>query len=416
VIDQILLAGILFLVPSNLFLKFITERAYFHGLLIDYLIPKIYASDILIILFCAMTLSRINIWQTIRQNFRFQIITSAGISLLILFVARQLLSQNPIASTWFFFKIVEMILFAGCLFSKKELLQKPVALAVMTAGILFQSLVGISQFLTQSSVFHSYLALGEPNLSHPLGLATGIFFGQQKILPYGTTAHPNILGGYLAVGMLFLLTQWQQNSKFRPVLAICILAAAIALFLTQSVSAELTLLIGFLFLTAAKLPKLWQKISSTQFLGGVVVASLVLVPFLISFAAAKYPAATTLTRRAILNAAGWQTFTHNPGWGVGLNTFPMSVEKYSTQKEIIRFVQPVHHVGILWLAETGMLGIGLIIFALALLKKKLLLQPLLLTTVLLLPILTLDHYLYTQQTGLLMFIFIWNATRQHQKN
>ena len=45
---QFLFGLIIFLIPSNLFFKVLESSAYVNGLLIDYLIPKLYLSDLVI--------------------------------------------------------------------------------------------------------------------------------------------------------------------------------------------------------------------------------------------------------------------------------------------------------------------------------------------------------------------------------
>ncbi len=93
---------------------------------------------------------------------------------------------------------------------------------------------------------------------------------------------------------------------------------------------------------------------------------------------------------------------HQPLLGVGLNNFTAEVEKYNRSDEVVRFVQPAHHVGVLWFADTGILGLCIVAF---LALKKIQLRKYVTPLCILFPILTLDHYLLTQQTGLLLTLF-----------
>jgi O-antigen ligase len=52
----------------------------------------------------------------------------------------------------------------------------------------------------------------------------------------------------------------------------------------------------------------------------------------------------------------------NPLLGVGLNNFTARMSEYGQVQANTRFLQPVHNVYLLWLAETGLAGL-LIIFA-----------------------------------------------------
>ena len=118
----------------------------------------------------------------------------------------------------------------------------------------------------------------------------------------------------------------------------------------------------------------------------------------------EYP---SLTRRVYLTKAALAMSAEHPLFGVGLQGFTTQVERYAPTKEVVRFVQPVHNTILLVLTETGLLGILAVLTALTLATpntRKNLLYAAALTN----PILFLDHYVYTLQTGqltLLFFIF-----------
>ena len=104
-------------------------------------------------------------------------------------------------------------------------------------------------------------------------------------------------------------------------------------------------------------------------------------------------------------------FQDNLMLGVGLNTFTAKVESYTSNPEVVRFIQPVHHIGYLLVAETGLLGIVLMASVLILLIRHKKIKDtslfnkrfLFLST---LPIMVLDHYLLTNQTGLLLLVLL----------
>jgi len=93
-------------------------------------------------------------------------------------------------------------------------------------------------------------------------------------------------------------------------------------------------------------------------------------------------------------------FDH-PILGVGMNNFVVNLEKYALTKEVVRFIQPVHHVGLLWLSQTGLLGVIWLISLGQKMSKQIKIS-LSLTILVLLPILSLDHYLLTIQTGMIL--------------
>jgi hypothetical protein len=125
----------------------------------------------------------------------------------------------------------------------------------------------------------------------------------------------------------------------------------------------------------------------------------------------------SLSRRVTLNQAAIAMIDQRPQ-GVGLQAFTTQLERVSQSREIVRFVQPVHHLGLLWLAETGLLGLVALGVGLIYLKRA---QPTWLTGVILaaiwlLPVASLDHYLLTIQTGLLLSALVVSYSIFQAKN
>jgi O-antigen ligase len=405
----VLLACTLFLIPANLFLKFFEQTAYVNGLLIDYLLPKLYASDLPILALLWAWVGELA-WhkqkktpeKKIQRVSLYFIIT---ILLTLGFFFRQYAAEKSFAAIWFFLKLLEMGALATFLYYKRDVWQKNTVLPLVLAGtLLFQSIVGIWQFNTQKSFFPSYLWLGEVHLQQPLGLAKGNFNGVEKVLPYGTTAHPNILAGFLVIGILLLLAQLKTqkiNIFTRSVFGITCLFAIVTLYLTQSYSAWLALLIGVLFIFWPKLTRFFASIKGLILLLCIFIIS----PFVIHFASQYFLKDTSFQRRNFLNAAALRMIIDRPFIGVGLNNFTAEVEKYSETREIVRFTQPAHNVPLLWLAETGLLGVSLLGSIFFSLWKKKILKVMVIPILILSPILVLDHYLLSQQTGLLLLVF-----------
>ncbi len=382
-----LLAIIIFLLPSNLFLKINESTAYINGLFIDYLIPKFYVSDIFILLLLGW-------WVVTKITLKNIKITSLLIFVFLLLI-RQFFTINQSAAIWYFFKLIEISGLCLFLLHHKELLKKDVVISLITATVIFQSLLAIYQFHSQDSLV-GYPLLGEPYIPQAVGLATNVVNGVEKIAPYGTTAHPNILGGILSVFMLVLIESFMKNKQrvVQSFKVVAIILGMYALLLTGSISAMLSFLLGIVVLFFNK------KIDSVKVLLFAMVL-FITIPFGIHIAANQLPHSTSLSRRQELQQKSVGIFLSNPLLGVGLNQFTTQTVNFNQSRELVRFVQPVHHIGLLWLAETGLLGITLLILLLKNIDLKKYAIPLLILT----PIAALDHYLLTQQSGLLLFIF-----------
>lgn len=397
-----LLAGLVFFLPTNLFFKLSLNQAYVNGLLVDYLIPKFYVSDLfmlgllLVALRWMSTMKRSQILTTFTKHKQMLILGSILLSLLGF---RQLWSINPTISLAFFIKAVMFGAVGWWLSHHRQILRSRIVLIAVTTTIIFQAGVGFYQFYQQQSVA-GYLFFGEANFSHTIGLAKTSWHGAELILPYGTTAHPNILAGSLMVYWLILVwTQWRRLSqaKFWLLLVTGSLTAAIV-WLTQSFSAGLVGVVAGLLLVSRH-PSIVISMSTAGFL-------LMPIGLWCSQSVIELP---SISRRVMLNTASLQLLARFPILGSGLNTFTLMVEKVSQSSEIVRFVQPAHHLGLLWLAETGALGMACFMWVVAWLKRNL--QPsgqleLLTKVALLLPIASLDHYLLSLQSGWLL-ILLW---------
>lgn len=152
-------------------------------------------------------------------------------------------------------------------------------------------------------------------------------------------------------------------------------------------------------------------------MAGILTAA-VLAPFVLHQLARSFPDNLSLTRRTTLNQAAFGLWEVRPLLGVGLDQFTAQVETAQPTAEIVRFVQPVHHVGLLILAEIGVVGILLNMLFLATIYRHLkrsqqhtfwAIMPY--VAVAFLPLATLDHFLWTQQIGQLTLIIggIWIA-------
>ena len=387
-----LICLIIFLIPSNLFLKINPTSAYVNGLIVDYLIPKLYLSDLPIIILLSLWSIEVIINKKKKLIYKTAelFLPSIIISLIII---RQIFTPYPLAAVWYLLKLIEVGLLGWFLVAHKKLFQKKIIYYTVTATIWFQSLLAMWQFINQKSLL-GYIFLGEPNLANSIGLAKDNWWSTGRVLAYGTTAHPNILGGILVILSLFLIN---HQKKKLALTSVTILLATAAITLTQSISAMTSLIIGSLLILLKPYYQRIANISKKLLIGSGMI--IILTPLLINLTANSFKI-DSLVRRSYLQTAAIKMLTKNPIAGVGLNQFTARVEEHSSTQEVVRFVQPVHHLGLLWLAETGILGILLIWVLIKKQSKKTIISLLIL-----LPIVTLDHYLLTQQSGLLLLIF-----------
>lgn len=408
---------LIFIIPTNLFFKLTEQAAYVDGLLIDYLIPKIYLQDIVILLTLLTTVIKFLLSE--RKDLKLKTHLKQVLNwlkshpiipiLLLLFFVRQLVAFNQTASTW---SLVRLIMLAGWFIWFKRN-QKPTKNSVIYWPLLFSlafqtALTGF-QLLTQEQLV-GYLFLGEPDLTQPFGLAQGTLFNRQIVLPYGTSAHPNLLAGWSLIAWWVIQTKTETIFRHNHWQKIFILISTIfhilILIATQSISAILATALGLILLI---IKKSQTSLSQLKLLGTILI--LVLGPIGLTLIGGKviHP---SISRRNNLNQASLAMIADQPLLGIGLNNFTVKLESYATNPEIIRFVQPVHHFVLLWAAETGFLGILILILLIDLLRKTTAKTKLLNLLLLLAPILALDHYLLTIISGQLSLMLGVLATSE----
>lgn len=415
---SLLIAGIIFVTPLNLFFTLVESNAYVGGLFVDYLVPKVYISNILIVgLFGCWLLEKRRYlfsgkaWQAIKAKMlSSRSVTALVIPLFAVFTIRQFMAEQPVIAVWQLISMMTVIgLFLFIRAQKKVLQTSPLVAGAFALTILFQSVIGLYQFFFQKSVAPYYF-FGETQLSSATGIAKLEIQGQLLIAPYGTTSHPNVLGGalvfYLLITLFFYLQQPQSLTK-KLLFFLTVISGAVTLLLTFSISAWIALLVGVLTFL---LPQVMKKI-----LGWGSLVFFLATPVLLEFFAwLTQSSALSVTRRILLNAAALNMWLSHLLVGVGLHNFTVHAEKYVTSNsEVVRFLQPTHHVGLLWLSETGVLGIMVIILTAALvfkMRKRHQFLPILVVLAPLLPIASLDHYLLTAQAGWLLLVW-WVSFR-----
>jgi len=413
-LEKLLFQLTIFLIPTNLAYHFYVSESYISGILSDYLIPRIYLSDIpiLILLFIWLTKQKLTKQKLLKY-------LKKPNSLLLLFCfllvgIRGLLSTRPLAATWFWFKLIELFLFFLWIkihaFKKwkakiRNLITLPLALA-----LIFQSLLALYQFTTQRSLV-GYPLLGEPTLIINQNIAKTTLFGSLRIIPYGTNPHPNILAGFISIGLisLFLLSRGEKTKKpYHNLLKATTYFFSIpALLLTQAASAWLALLFAILLISLALQASTSPKKLLTTFTSAIIIS----VIFLLLPTTSKLHQtfqlpydSSSITRRIQLSNIALTAFAHMPIFGIGLNNFTAVMQNYGTITGTTRFFQPVHSIYLLWLTETGLIGTLPVIYLLWQKRKTIRYSLFTIPFAMILLIGLVDHYPLTLQQGQLLLV------------
>src|SRR3989344_548152 len=393
-LEKILLFLTILFLPTQLGRHFWPDFSFIYSLKIDYLSPTIYFWDLLVGILLIKGWSRINL---------------TALNLLLAFLLSQLIALIPATSPTNigvglvrFEQYLVAGLFGVYLASLNFAKIKSVIFWALTLAILGQSFLALAQFVKGETL--GFWILGERtfSISTP-AIAKFDFYGTQFLRPYATFPHPNVLAAFLvlSVALCFALRAKKELFLFLTTAFLGI----VALVLTVSrVAIAVGVVSAFVLL-----PKRWF----IWILLVVILASPFLYP---RFAAVLNFDNLTLLRREELSKLALQIWAQSPLFGVGLNNFILS----SAESLVVgpgRFLQPVHNIFLLSLAETGVLGllgllglIGYSIFRLinqgSILKTK----HFALMWVVIIFLGMFDHYFLTLPQGYRMLFLIWGLS------
>ncbi len=187
-------------------------------------------------------------------------------------------STDPLLSAYHALRL--LILFWFFVFIVNEIRSVDWLVIPVAIQVSVQSVVAMAQFIAQRSV--DLQALGEWQLD-PSWAGVGIVVanGVRLLRAYGLTDHPNILGGCLAFGLVFLLGAYLHES-WRPAITAAFAIGTPALLVTFSRAAWLAFLVGCAVLLAAEVARRrWDALKSLISL--TAICSVLLLSILLSY-------------------------------------------------------------------------------------------------------------------------------------
>ncbi|MCX8009188.1 MAG: O-antigen ligase family protein, partial [Patescibacteria group bacterium] len=346
------------------------------GRKIDYLSPTIFFTDILIIL---TIVSYLISQKTIKPPRWFLVLISIAIINIVT-------SYQPHAAITGWIKIIEYILLFVYIHKTKPPGNR--VFFFLSLAVLNSSILAVGQFLLGRSIGGILWFIGERNfsLSTP-GIAKSVLcfssFCHEFLRPYATLPHPNVFAGFLAFYILLGL-------YYRKILFMVL--PLIVLVLTSSRTAWFALVVSIVFMIVFKKKQLQ-------------VFTLLIFFFCFSLLLATIPIPSvdyeSIDVRVALNQSAIAMIIESPLFGVGAKNFLIKLPEFFTHRAIY-FLQPVHNIYLLGLAELGMLGIVGIYTVLHTVRfKKVINPPFIL---LLLFVGLFDHYLLTLQQGNILLV------------
>jgi len=292
------------------------------------------------------------------------------------------------------------------------------------AGVFIQAILGIAQFLNQSSFACKYLGLARHDPS-ALGTSVVEVTSGRWLRAYGGLDHPNILGGVLAVALLiaaYLLAKKKMLHKRREVMESILLfifyfISLFALFFTFSRAAWLALAVGLLILLVYFIRR------GDKWITGRFIALLFFSALLLGIVVFPYQDLVmarlsdnqpleqkSITERETYVGQALSIIKNQPWLGAGSGNYTTVLARSAGVKDpkgsTVWNYQPVHDVFLLIWAESGIFALLFFLGFLFWQIKKDRREPFAPAILgLLLILLLFDHWLFSLPFGLL-FLFL----------
>ncbi|MBU1165167.1 O-antigen ligase family protein [Patescibacteria group bacterium] len=238
---------------------------------------------------------------------------------------------------------------------------------VMSAGI--QSVLAIWQFLLQKSFASKWFGIAE-HIPTDLGASVVENISSRWLRAYGSLPHPNVLAGFLVVGMLFLIMLAMRTEKSKRLFVITsFLLITPALFFTFSRSAWLAMMICVLILV------FYLFFKKDHSLNKIVVKSVLIIVIILAilflnlgdlvitrFLGAQRLESISTNERQLYKEQARDLIFSQPLIGVGAGNYTLGVFNQIDSEQPAYYYQPVHNIFPLVFAELG--GFGFLFFLL----------------------------------------------------
>lgn len=402
-----LLYLLILLLPLQLARHFFLDFSKIGGIYVDYLIPTIYFTDLVIFVLFYLDIKdrKRKIGKPLFIFLSFILITS-------IFIA-----SNTGAALYKFVKVAEFIWLFLIL---SEI--RPNIKSVVTSyslAIIYSSILAIYQFLLQHSVGGWWWFLGERSFYETTpGIALGSIWGKLYLRPYATFPHPNVLGGFLAIGIPFVIIQLKKDrapdgspaGRFVKVIySIALILGSITLILTFSRAAILIFIIFLILFSLSEKSKVRNYLIGIKraYFWIFIFLFILSVIFPLTISKSIKLKKGSLFERSQLTATTLTNIFKFPVFGTGLNNSIIYQYKQMPKSFGTYVMQPVHNAYMLVFAETGGIGFIFLLYFLKNIFQKISRGNIVrfLPFFMLLVLGFFDHYLFTLQQGYLLVVF-----------
>ena len=278
---------------------------------------------------------------------------------------------------------------------------RQMVLKAFCLGLVVPVLVGIYQVVVGEFPASTLFGIAERSAERA---GDSVFWvnGNRWLRAYGVFPHPNIFGGYLALAVAWLvLNKKNLESDGKLVYWTLFALLGLGLLLTMSQGAWLALIAAtIVYTTSARIN--WKKWLLPIF--ACLTALFAAVSWLDTSWIGVLP--ESIADRFVLAQRALRQFREMPVLGTGAGNYIEAISNGGTTSAWWNY-QPVHHVGLLIIAEFGLVGLVILSWSAWRLLKEFWIGMNASQLALITMFITIgfvDHYLWTQWSGFVLMV------------
>ncbi|MCA9371861.1 O-antigen ligase family protein [Candidatus Woesebacteria bacterium] len=336
-IGETLLLLLAFSLPTQFGTFFFFDFSFVQGVRVDYLAPALFLTDILVFILLASK------WKLLLKTCRkkwFSVV-------LLILVSNVLLAQQTFLALYGTLKVLE--LYGLSVLVKNSRVKRSRMYTAFFAGAVVVFFLALAQIVHQGALQGIWYFLGERNFTiDTIGIATITAHGKQLLRPYSTFPHPNALGGfYLA---LYVFALWDTKTRSAARFLLMIISSLLILISFSRTAIIVFAMINMYYAFDVKLYKHCVFCFVTRLLTFLLVLG-------IAFQFQGDP--LSLYKRGLLTKKAVEIISTHPFFGVGLKNYLFEQGSIDGAFPYV-FIQPVHNVFLLFVAEVGVVVSGLL--------------------------------------------------------
>ncbi len=391
-LQQKLLYVLIFLLPTQLGKHFFLPISIINGVRIDYLAPTVYLTDIFIAFLFFIFL----------KNFKTSFNRRLFI-LLILIILNAVFALSPWIAVYKILKYSEIVLLfiiiSQSKFSSRNLLR------TFASSVFIQIFISTAHVVYGKSLQGIFYYLGERyfTLSTP-GIAKVALQGKEILRAYGTFSHPNSLAGFYLLFYTYILFE-KRFQKFIRLKYFILALASILVFLSFSkIAIFIFFCINLIYLF---------KNTTCKFCSAARIIALIVLSVIFMSAQGD---SQSVQKRISLIQDSLTIITNHPFFGVGAGNYIIAQSKFPIEYSYY-FLQPVHNIFLLLLAEAGIPLFILIMYLMYKFIQIIIQKHSEITVPLLLVIIVtgfFDHYWLTLQQNMLLLSLVFGLLKNQK--